>query len=191
MLTQDQYEDKDKFYDHQMQQYLHFCQATQELLPRREQVNQFFITVIAGLLAILAWVFKEGFATWRAQALWVGLILCFVGLGLCGIWWTKLAMYRRLSAARFQVIHDLEDSLPVPLYYREWHHLQNPGTITHDSDSQRLKPRYKGLTVVERLVPLLLCLPYLVLAGFIVAQLFFPASPHNWPALVPVPVPLP
>lgn len=191
MSTQSKYEDKDKFHDHQMQQYLHFCQATQELLPRREQVNQFFITVIAGLLAILAWVFKEGFAAWRAQALWVGLILCLVGVGLCGIWWTKLAMYRRLSAARFQVIHDLEATLPVPLYNREWDYLQNPARISHDPDSQRLKPHYKGLTVVERLVPLLLCLPYLALAGFIVAQLCSPAPPPHWPVPVPVPLPCP
>jgi hypothetical protein len=185
MIAQSHFQDPDKYHEALMRQYLQFCQATQDIMARREQANRFFITVTAGLLAGVSWIFKEGLTAFKFILPWVALALCFTGLGLCLVWMIKLAMYRRLSSARFQVIQDMEACLPYPVYRKEWGYLQDPSLISHDPRHPNRRYPYLGLTFIERLVPLLLCIPYVVLAAGIIYYLFAPPLPPFWAALRP------
>src|SRR3954451_9282604 len=78
---------------------------------RRGLANSFFLTVNTGLAALLGGTNLR----WYAAA---------GGLVLAGTWWWMLQSYRALNRAKFQVITELEQRLPVRLYDDEWARLQ-------------------------------------------------------------------
>ena len=66
---------------------------------------------------------------------------------VCLVWYSLVKSYKDLNTAKFQVIHELEEHLPVALFRYEWH--------VCDHGKGR---KYRPLTHSERFIPLLLML---------------------------------
>jgi hypothetical protein len=70
-------------------------------------------------------------------------------------WYRIITSYRDLNTVKFQVIHELEQEMPAALYAYEW----------HKAEEGRGKV-YHPLTHLERWVPLIFVLLYLLLGVF-------------------------
>ncbi|MDZ4661711.1 MAG: hypothetical protein SGJ18_08830 [Pseudomonadota bacterium] len=50
----------------------------------------------------------------------VKLVLAFVGIIICVVFWYLIRSYRQLNTGKFEVIHKIEENLPLALYKYEW-----------------------------------------------------------------------
>lgn len=109
---------------------------------RRGVANSFFLTINTGVIALLG-----------AQDLrWY---VAVAGIVLCCAWWALLKSYHDLNEAKFEIIHALEDRLPMTVSADEWASLKrDPVSFALRRDAIRgWAGQYRELGHVERLVP--------------------------------------
>lgn len=132
------------------EEYKLFVNAIEQQSTRRQQMNNFYVTVLSGILLGVSFVLEKGIIE---SSVLSGLILLMIGLlgsSICIIWRINIKSYKQLAASKFEVIMDIETKLPYPLFTKEWDILQE-GTA---------KGKYKELSQVEKLVPVLMLVPY-------------------------------
>jgi hypothetical protein len=100
---------------------------------RRAVASSFFVTVQAGLVALLGFLNDERWS------------IALAGIVLSLAWWFVLRSYRMLNAAKFTVIQAMEAQLPAKPYADEWAIL--------DNEAKPLSQRYASLSLVEQVVP--------------------------------------
>lgn len=81
------------------------------------------------------------------------LVLPIAGLLVCITWHALVTSYRDLNTAKFKIIHELEQHLPVALFRSEWQVCE-----------YGVGKRYRPLTHIERHIPELFALLYVWLA---------------------------
>ena len=132
-------------------QLLPFYELTVEMADRvsarRGLANSFFLSVNTVVVAVLA----------SSGAPWT---LAVAGVLVCTVWWSLLKSYRELNAAKFEVILELEERLPVRVFTDEWQRLQR-GASGRGRRWHRFAG-YRELGSVETVVPLVFALIYLV-----------------------------
>jgi hypothetical protein len=138
-----------KFDDHLLEQYKLYVDSSQKLGDRRLSTNSYLFTINSSLLTLLG-VLATLLPERRALA-----IIPAAGCLLSVAWALLLTSFKRLNTAKFHVIHKLEQCLPANVFAMEWEDLTNA------------PPRYKTMSNVERFVPLLFLLFYLIVTGFI------------------------
>lgn len=120
---------------------------------RRATVNSFFFTLNAALVAAIGFAQPSDAASGGRDSF--GLIyMSAAGIVLAAAWWVMLRSFRDLNRAKFAVIGEMEKSLPVEPFNREWAVLK----------SDPVKPwqrRYAELSTVERVVPVVFAAIYL------------------------------
>jgi hypothetical protein len=140
---------------------------------RRAGANTFFLTLNTALAAMVGIVSAarrppphgsvpafDGFGLAMTAA---------AGIVLAAVWWALLRYYRRLSKAKWDVINELEERLPVRPFTDEWAKLHpketDSGTVGKRTWLERLQLRveHREATVVEQVVPWVFIVIYLVL----------------------------
>jgi hypothetical protein len=118
---------------------------------RRGLANTFFVTVNTGLLALLGS---------RSLPWYVGA----AGIVLSLVWWALLKSYRDLNAAKYDVIHAMEERLPVRIYRDEWSTLKREPIrfALKRSTMKSWVAQYRELGSVERVVPWVFAALYLI-----------------------------
>jgi len=122
---------------------------------RRATANALFVAIHAALIGGISLVRPSrledggpGVTTRQAVEDNFGLILTSVlGIVLALTWLVLLKSYRDLNRAKFEVIHELEKELPVPIFRLEWERLKT-------DPIRPLRKRYAELGFVEQVVPL-------------------------------------
>jgi len=137
-----------------LEQYKLYVEMAGRVTEQRMQTNKFYISLLSGLLALLSVV---GGLEGLNQPLIFGLV-SLLGISLCFVWYLHIQSYRQLSEAKFEVIHELEQKLPFPCYDREWEVLE-----------KRRGERYFQLTRIEKIVPLILSLPFIFLLLYVLS----------------------
>jgi hypothetical protein len=149
--------------------YKLFVEMTDRMSARRAGTNTFFVTLHAGLAAvvgIIGAVKPRGAGT--VDHLTFG-TLAVVGFTLSFTWWALLRYYRRLSGAKFDVINRIETFLPIQPYTDEWKVLHPDEAPGEDATAgERIKywfrhKRHREASLVEQLVPLVFAVIYIVL----------------------------
>jgi hypothetical protein len=135
---------------HLLEQYKLYVDSSQKLSDRRLSTNNYLFTIHSSLLTLLG-ILSTLLPERRPLA-----IIPAAGCLLSVAWMLLLASFKRLNAAKFEVIHELEQSLPANVYAKEWEHL-----------TQKLSRKYPALSDQERVVPVLFLLFYLVITAFI------------------------
>lgn len=109
---------------------------------RRASANSYFLTVQTTLIAVVGLLSPD----LTTNSTKVRLVVTAAGVLLSACWWMSLRSYRELNSAKFDVLRDMEDRLPVRLFADEWAKLQaRPSSL--------LRPRYSELGRNERTVP--------------------------------------
>jgi hypothetical protein len=118
---------------------------------RRGLANTFFLTINTTVLGVLG----THAASWY---------LAVAGIILCVSWWALLRSYRDLNAAKFKVILAMEKNLPAQPYGDEWSHLRKERALpsARRAGLRAWAAQYRELGVIERTVPWVFALVYLV-----------------------------
>jgi hypothetical protein len=129
---------------------------------RRATANSFFLTLQTGLAAALG-LFAVRTDAQRADTRpdsFVLILAVVAGMILATAWWLLLRSYRRLNAAKFQVISRIEETyFSVRPFVDEWNLLKRDDPI-----KRKRRDRYTELGLVEQAVPLAFAILYVVLA---------------------------
>ena len=133
-------QDNENTEGYRFEQYRIYLASAEKISDRRDSANRYFLTINSALLFAMGVVFRydpdDG-------------VIIIIGLSLLGvfmniIFWALINSYRQLNRAKFALIQEMEEHLPVQLYAKEWHSLgegQDPG-------------RYRPFSKVEGYVPI-------------------------------------
>ena len=143
-----------------LEQYKLYVEMADRVSTRRHHTNLFYISIISALIAFLSLAGNKLSPISSYQPV-IYLSASVLGLLLCGIWYMNIESYRQLNRGKFKIIHEMEEKLPFKCYKEEWKVL----------GEGRDYSKYRQLTVVEKKVPLILSIPFLVMFAFSVNKL--------------------
>jgi len=115
---------------------------------RRDTMNNLFVTLNLAFISLIVSL-KFDFV----------FLLCAIGVGVCIFWIALIKNFRNLNIAKFQVILEMEKQLPFQAFDDEWKIAKN-------------QKKYIEQTEIEKLLPILFILAYLVLIIFSIVNLF-------------------
>lgn len=144
---------------------------------RRAGTNTFFFTLHASLAVVVGVVSAARRAPSDKPTLTFdkfGLSLtAAAGFVLAVAWWMLIRYYRRLNGAKFDVINEIEKSLPVQIYTDEWRilHPEEPVPTGVEGGSHGVvkerpwftEKKHREATVVEQVIPLVFAAIYIAL----------------------------
>ena len=134
-----------------LEQYKLYVEMADRVSIRRGQTNRFYISLLSGLLTLVLLTQEKGLFSQHQSILLVAVAL--LGVALCALWNINIRSYRQLNTAKFKIIHEFEQQLPLAMYDREW------DVLGKGEDSKK----YLQLTRVEQMVPFLFAIPYVLL----------------------------
>ena len=146
------YEEKELDKKTLLEQYKIFLQTSETLVQRRQNVNNFYITVNSALISIFSIVSVLGFES--LMKCYMGIIFAIIGIILCISWIRILNSYAILNASKMKIISLIEKQLPANLYDAEWR---------VQSDKLNKRP-YVSFTASETRIPKIFICIYIVIA---------------------------
>ena len=141
-----------KYQEHLLEQYKLFVTTSLQVTERRQQANNYLLTLNSSLVTLFV-AFLSSFGRH-----WWNVFIPIAGLFVCLIWHSLVRSYKHLNTAKFVVIHELEDQLPVALFRHEWH------VCGHGKN----KENYVPLTHLERWIPWMFGVLYVALGIYAV-----------------------
>jgi len=146
---------------HCLDLYKLFVETTSHVSDRREKTNSYFLAINTGLVTLLGGVVPSISDEGQLDApYFLSGIAPLAGLLLCLVWYRIIHSYRQLNAVKFEIVHALEQRLPIRLFEAEWKHAGRGKDGT----------RYAPLIGLEKQVPAVFALLYLwLLIGACVA----------------------
>lgn len=139
----------EKHQDHLLDQYKLYVEMADRISSRRLRTNQFYISVLSGILTLLS-IFIKNQSLPKDITIYL-ILLSFICTVLCGIWYANIVSYKQLNKIKFEVIHEIEKHLPYACYENEWK-IEKQG-----------KNRYIRLTKIENFIPVIMACPYILL----------------------------
>lgn len=141
-----------EYKEHLLEQYKLFVDMADKNSERRSNYNSFYLSLISALIAIIGILSQIEKPISIAYYWWVA-IVSISGIAFCLLWKTNINCYRQLGKAKFRVINEIEKKLPVAAYAKEWECLCGAD----------LKSKYQELTLVERWIPLVFVIIFVLL----------------------------
>ena len=135
-----------------LEQYKIFLQTSEDLVSRRQNVNNFYISINSALMAAFGLILALDILS--VYKFFTGVLLSIVGIILSISWIKLLASYGDLNASKMKIISCIEKQLPASLYDAEWAAL---------SDKLN-KRKYVSFTNSEKRVPLLFIIVYICIS---------------------------
>lgn len=105
---------------------------------KRTNSNNIFITINAALLAVISFSLD-----------YKSIILSVVGIAVCVVWLYSIESYKKLSGVKYHIVNEIELRLPLKPFAYEW-------------DKLNVEKKYLGLTKIEKILPWLFILLYLI-----------------------------
>lgn len=134
--------DEDIFFE----QYKLYVETVEKVSDRRQNANNFFLTLNSAILAFTGFLTTQSFEVWH-------ILVAIAGLSITILWLLTLRSFRSLNSCKFKVIHELEEKLPSKLFTCEWNYL----------GQGKSKRKYLKLSVIEQGIPLVFSILYLAL----------------------------
>lgn len=128
------------------EQYKLYVETAEKVSEKRQTANTYFLSLNSFLLVLSGYLTTIKFQLWH-------LLLIITGIFICIFWLLNLQSYRNLNSAKYKVIHEMEDKLPINLFDKEWDFLgrgKNKGV-------------YLKLSVAEQGVPIIFIFLYWII----------------------------
>ena len=103
--------------EHLLEQYKLYVESVEKTSDRRQQANNYFITINAALISLIGLSFQVKVLE---NVAWTKSLLALVGIVICVVFWFLIRSYKQLNTAKFLLIHEIEKHLPLALYKYEW-----------------------------------------------------------------------
>ncbi len=129
-----------------LQQYKLYVGTAEEVSRKRQTTNTYFLSLNSFLLVLSGYLTTIQFQAWH-------IIIVFAGILICIFWLLNIQSYRNLNRVKYQIIHKMEENLPIKLFDDEWD-LLNGG---------KNKRAYLKLSLVEQGVPIIFIILYLII----------------------------
>lgn len=139
-----------EYQSHLLEQYKLYVDMADRISARRMLANSFFVGLQTALIGTFT-LLLNGTVAVSASVAWIPSL---VGILLCFAWWSTIRSYGQLNTGKYQIVHCLEQMLPVAPYDAEW-------TALGRGKDKRL---YWPLSDVERWVPVFFAVIYVLLA---------------------------
>lgn len=136
--------------------YRLYVESAEKVSDRRQSANSFYLTLSTAVVTALGAFLHLESGPLSFPEIFVGFSV--VGLAVSFLWRRSISSYRKLNDAKFRVIHQVEEFLPVKLYHAEW------AEVGMGKD----KRRYRPFTEVEIAVPwVFIVMHFVVLFRFV------------------------
>ncbi|CDD58350.1 RipA family octameric membrane protein [Clostridium sp. CAG:43] len=127
-----------------LEQYKLYVEMADKVSERRFNVNTFFLTANSTILTVIT---IKGFDVVKFS--W---IITAVGIVLSYTWYYLLQSYKLLNSGKFEVIHKVEQHLPLNLYVFEWEVL----------GEGKERAKYWPISHIEKILPVLFGIIYII-----------------------------
>ena len=121
-----------------IEQWKTCVETANSVTEKRNAANGIFITINTALFAVFS-LSIYGKST----------LLSLTGIAICVLWLKLLENYRQLNEAKFTVINEIEQMLPLSPFKAEWKQLNQQG-------------EYSGLIKIEKKIPRVFIALYVV-----------------------------
>ena len=154
------------FQAHLLEQYKLLVGMTERTIDRRKQTNSFYVSLLSGLLTVITIATSQDiiqFQNTQFQSV-AFLAVAILGMILCVVWFANIQVYQQDNSSHYKVINKLEKYLPYPCIDRAW----------------KLSQGYRKSQLefipsnVEKIVPLLLVIPYIGLFIYSLLNIVLP-----------------
>lgn len=133
---------------HVLEMWKVYLGMADHISDRRERANAFFVALHTGSIAVVGFLFeKQMFA-------WIVIVALFAGVPFSYLWYRLVRSYRDLNTAKFKIVHEIENLLPLKLFDGEWE------AVGRGEDSKLYLP----FTHIELAVPLVFLAIHILLA---------------------------
>ena len=105
-----------------LEQYKIYVQSAENVSARRVASSRYLLTLNIALVTLYG-IQSDGFG----QSYWTTLVP-ILGILVSVLWYQIIQSHSDLNAVKFQIIHELEEHLPVALYAYEWQLAEGRGT---------------------------------------------------------------
>ena len=149
----------DSFGTDLLEQYKLYVQSAEHVSTRRVASSRYLLTLNIALVTLYG-IQSEGFV----QGYWA-ILVPILGILVSGLWYQIIKSHRDLNDVKFQIIHQLEEHLPVALYAYEWQ-LAGEG---HGTPYSAVTDREKWIPIAFVVLHIILFLsPFLVQSDFLI-----------------------
>ena len=108
----------EKYREHFLALFKDFVKSADAISARRYTANQVFLTLNSTVIGLVGYL-RLG-ATEAAASSLVYSAAAVVGMAFCYTWYHLIQSFKTLNGAKFDVINEMEKSLPVKTYTAEW-----------------------------------------------------------------------
>ena len=144
---------------HLFEQYKLFIESIEKTSDRRQQANNYFITINTALISLIGLSFQINLFE---NSPWLKILFAVLGIIICFVFYFLIKSYKQLNTGKFAVIHEIEKHLPLALYKYEWQML----------GEGKDKTKYYPFSHVELWIPRIFGILYLALGICFVVLLF-------------------
>ncbi len=147
------------YQSHLFEQYKIFIDSVEKTSDRRQQANNYFITINTALISLIGLSFQVNLFE---NSPWLKILFAVLGIVICFVFYFLIKSYKQLNTGKFAVIHEIEKHLPLALYKYEWK------VLGEGKD----KTKYYPFSHVELWIPRIFGILYLALGICFVVLLF-------------------
>jgi hypothetical protein len=126
-----------------LEQYKIFLQTSEDLVARRQNVNNFYISINSALMATFGVIWALEILPFYKFA--IGALLALVGMILSISWIKLLESYGNLNSSKMKILGMLEKKLSASLFDAEWEAMS----------SKYNKKKYVSFSERERQLPII------------------------------------
>lgn len=138
--------------DHYLEQYRMYLHIFNSTTDRRNKSNEFFLGLNTAIIGVLGYLETKGFNNTTSV---IFLFAPLVGIAICYCWYQIIISYKMLSRAKFVVIHNIEEKLPLSLFKTEWELLGKGIDFS----------KYRKISSIEKNIPIVFIILYSVILG--------------------------
>jgi hypothetical protein len=120
LFSKNEKEYGDRYHDHVFEQYKMYIEGAEKVSDRRQNANNYFVTINTALISLIGLCFKTDLFT---SHYWIKSLISLLGIIICIIFYHLIRSYKQLNTGKFEVIHEVEKNLPLALYKHEWEKL--------------------------------------------------------------------
>ena len=107
-----------------------YLDTAERVSDRRARANAWMLSVNSAVVALYGYLGQgKSVIEDTDKEIWFWVIPAS-GILVCLAWATLLSSYRKLNAAKFKVLQELEQDLPYALFRREWENYKGEGRIS-------------------------------------------------------------
>jgi hypothetical protein len=137
--------------NHFLEQYKLYINILNHTSDRRNRSNEFFLGLNTAIIGLLGYLKTKDLS----DNLIIFIFVPFVGMAICFCWYHIIISYKKLHRAKFNIIHNIEEKLPLSLYKAEWELL---GRGLDNS-------KYRKISSIERNIPIIFIILYAIIFG--------------------------